>query len=374
MNNLLPVLPDVHFVETNAQQVIDDVIGGYEKAGGVRLAEGDPRRLFLLSLAYIIIAQRQKIDASGKSNLLYYARGNFLDHIGASRYVKRLPASFARTSFRFQLSAPQLTPIGIPAGTRVTHDNFLYWRTTQPATIPAMQSFVDVPGEAMTAGAAANGLEAGQIAALVDPIPFVASVENLTVTEGGADREDDEAYRWRIYQAPAAFSVAGPADAYVFYALTANQAIVDVAATSPSPSVADIRPLLAGGVIPGPDILEQVDAVLSDKTVRPLADRVDVLAPDGVDYSIEFTYYIRRTDQASETQIRQRVDAAVADYVLWQKTRLGRDINPDELISRVHAAGAKRLVITSPVFQKLERHEVAQDVSISAVYGGVEDE
>lgn len=370
----IPILPDVSFVQTDAQAIIDEIIQGYEQIAGVRLARGDPRRLFLLSLAYIIINQRQQIDAAGKSNLLYYARDNFLDHLGAFRNVERLQARPAVTTLRFHVSAPQLSKIGIPAGTRATHDNVLYWRTTVPATIPAMQQFVDVPAEAMTLGEIGNGLAIGEISGLVDPIPFVGSVSNITVTEGGIDREGDEPYRERIFRAPAAFSVAGPAEAYVFWALTANQLIADVAAISPEPSVAEIRPLLRGGVIPGQDILDQVKAVLSDQTIRPLADRVDVLAPDGVNFEVDFTYYIRRQDQASEAQIQARVQTAVDEYVAWQVSKLGRDINPDELISRVKAAGAKRLEITKPSFTRIDPTEVAQNIGINIVYGGVEDE
>lgn len=370
----MPILPDVSFVQTDAQAIIDEIIQGYEQIAGTRLARGDPRRLFLLSLAYIIISQRQQIDAAGKSNLLYYARGDFLDHLGAFRGVQRLEAKPARTTLRFTVSAAQLSPIGIPAGTRATHDDELYWRTLAPATIPALAQYVDVPAEAMTPGEIGNGLAIGEISSLVDPIPFVGSVSNTTVTEGGIDREEDEPFRSRIYQAPAAFSTAGPAEAYIFWALTANQLIADVAAISPEPSVAGIRPLLRGGVIPGQDILDQVEAVLSDQTIRPLADRVDVLAPDGVDFEVDFTYYIRRQDQASEAQIQARVQAAVDEYVAWQVSKLGRDINPDELISRVKAAGAKRLEIAEPSFTQLDPTEVAQNIDVNIVYGGVEDE
>lgn len=369
-----PILPDVHFVDTDAQTVIDSIIGGYESIAGVTLGESDPRRLFLLAIAAVIISQRQQLDAAGKSNLLYYARDEYLDHLGAFRGVLRLEARPALTTLRFTLSALQGSPIGIPAGTRATHDDELYWRTLEPATIPVGELSIDVPAEAMTPGEVGNDLEIGEIASLVDPIPFVASVENTTVTEGGVNREEDEPYRDRIYEAPAAFSTAGPAEAYIFWALTANPAISDVSATSPSPSVAEIRPLLQGGVIPGSDVLDQVYDTLSDQTIRPLADRVDVLAPDGVDYSIDFTYFIRRADQASEVEIQARVDDAVADYVAWQRGKLGRDIIPDELVCRVLHAGAKRLAITSPSFVKLDPHEVAQEVSVNVIYGGVEDE
>lgn len=373
-NNGMPVLPDIDFVETDAQEIIDQIIKGYEEIAGARLADGDPRRLFLLSLAYIIVHQRQQINLAGKSNLLYYAKGEYLDHIGLSRRVERLQAEGAVTTIRFTLSAARPSPVGIPEGTRVTSDGELFWATTQPATIMPGSLSVDVPARAMTPGSFANGLEPGEINQLVDPIPFVASVENIDETQGGHDRESDDAYRKRIYNAPAAFSTAGPEEAYKFWAFAASGAIVDVEARSPSPGVAEIRPLLRGGVIPDQVILDAVYDALSPSHIRPLCDQVIVLPPEPVEYAVEFTYYIRRADQGSADTIQQRVSDAVAEYVEWQRSKLGRDINPDELITRVRAAGAKRLVIDNPSFRQLDRHEVAQETAVIINYGGVEDE
>lgn len=370
----LPVLPDVQFVETDAQATIDDIIGGYEQLTGATLAQGDPRRLFLLSLAYIIVQQRQQIDAAGKSNLLYYARGDYLDHLGAMRQTPRLEASGAYTTQRFILSEPRPAPVGIPQGTRVTADGELFWATADPAVIPAGSLFVDVNVQAMTPGAVGNDLLEGEIADLVDPIPFVASTANLQRTQGGADRESDDDYRERIYNAPAAFSIAGPSEAYEFWSYTASSAISDVSATTPEPGVVEVFILLDGGELPDQPILDAVDAVLSPDTIRPLTDNVIVSAPEAVPYNIDFTYYIRDVDSGSAAFIEQRVGRAVEDYIKWQRSKIGRDINPDELVARVKAAGAKRLEITEPVFERLQNSQVAQEISVNFGYGGAEDE
>lgn len=370
----LPVLPDVNFVETDAQQVIGDVVTGYEQVSGRTLAQADPVRLFLLSLSYIIINQRNLINDSGKSNLLYYAKDDFLDHIALSREVERLEATAALTTLRFTLSGVQLTNIGIPQGTRATADNKLYWRTTAPATIVAGQLYADVPAEAMTTGVDANDLAIGTITRIVDPIPYVQSVTNTTLTSGGRDREEDEALRLRVFEAPQAFSIAGPELAYVFWARTASVAISDVAAYSPTPGVVEVRPLLQDGQIPGQDILDAVDNVLSPKTIRPLTDQVNVLAPETVNYDLNFSYFIRASDGTSESIIIDRVNQAVIDYRAWQRAKLGRDINPDELISLVKQAGAKRLSIVTPAYAVIERFQVAQAANINVVYGGLEDD
>lgn len=370
----LPILPDVSFVETNPQQIIENIIGGYEQSAGYALADADPRRLYLLSLAYIIIQQRQQIDASGKSNLLYYAQSNFLDHLGAFREVIRIAAQSAISTERFTLSTTRPTSVGIPQGTRVTADDQLYWQTTQPATIPVGQLYVDVPIRAMTSGVAGNNIAIGTINKLVDPIPYVQSVTNTTIGSGGRDIESDEAYKNRIYQAPAGFSIAGPEEAYIFWALTTSSAIIDASARSPSGGVVEVRPLLEGGELPTQSLLDQVLATLSDKTIRPLTDLVEVLAPERVNYTIDLSYYIRSVDAASAADIQARVSAAIDEFIAWQDTKLGRDINPDELIYRLKSAGVKRVQIITPTFTGLAKYQVAHMTGITANYGGLEDD
>lgn len=372
----LPVLPDISFVETNPQQIIDDIISGYEQTAGYTLAEGDPRRLYLLSIAYVIIQQRQKIDASGKSNLLYYAQDDYLDHLGAMRLTPRIQAQPAVTSIRFTLSALRPTNVGIPQGTRVTADNVLYFKTTAAASVIAGQLFVDVPAEALTAGAAANGIAIGQINRLVDPIPYVQTVANTAVTSDGRDKEANDPYRERIYQAPVGFSIAGPEEAYKFFALSASSSIADVAAYTPTAGsgIVAIRPLLQNGEIPTQPVLDLVAAACSAKTVRPLTDLVQVTAPEVVNYDVELTYYIRTDDSASADEIISRVDQAVTDYVLWQKSKLGRSINPDELIKRIVAAGAKRAGLVLPVFAAIQQYQVAVADTVTVTYGGLEDD
>jgi phage-related baseplate assembly protein len=59
---------------------------------------------------------------------------------------------------------------------------------------------------------------------------------------------------------------------------------------------------------------------------------------------------------------------------MWQKTKIGRDINPDELVKLVKEAGAKRVVVTSPVFTTIASGEVAKLTSQTVTYGGLEND
>ncbi len=67
-------LPAVEFLETDAETIQAEIITGYEEASGRTLAAGDPVRLYLLSLATVIIQQRTAVNMAGQQNLLSYAQ------------------------------------------------------------------------------------------------------------------------------------------------------------------------------------------------------------------------------------------------------------------------------------------------------------
>lgn len=367
-------LPDIKLVETDPESIRNNIITTYEAVSGRKLYPGDPVRLFLNTIASLIIQQRVLINDAAKQNLLRYARGSMLDHLGARVETPRLPAAPALTTVRFTLSVPRLEVVTIPAGTRVSPGGNIYFATTDVAEIAPGSLFVDVQAECMEPGIAGNGFLPGQINLLVDPIPFVASAENTTESAGGADEETDDAYRERIYTAPERFSVAGPRGAYEYWARTANAGILDVHVHSPAPVEVEIRVLMAGGELPTSDVLQQVEDVLSDDRVRPLTDYVTVLAPAVHSYDVDLTYWIDMENAASATEIQHAVDQAVADYVLWQKSKIGRDLNPSELIRRVMQAGARRVAVTSPTYTVVPDTDVAVASAVNVVYGGLESD
>lgn len=365
-------LPEVSFASRNTADIEQAVITGYETASGRSLAKGDPVRLFLLSIAALIAQQRSLIDHAGKMNLLHYSEGDFLDQIGSLVGVTRLDPQSAITTFEFTLSSVQGSVYTIPTGTEITTGNVSFL-TTETLEIPIGETVGQVTGECAIAGESGNGYLPGQIKILVQPLPFVQSVTNISESTGGADLESDANLKERIRQAPGQFSVAGPDAAYVYWARTANQNIIDVSVHSPTPGIVEIRPLMKDGELPSLEIIDVVDGILSAKLVRPLTDNVNVMAPTGVSYDIDIEYWINTDDSTQSATIQSKVTAAVDEYRLWQRSKIGRDINPDELLSRVKAAGAKRVVINSPVFTVLTVGEVAQEGAVTTTYQGLED-
>ena len=377
-SELFASLNDVEFAEKSPVVIEREIISAYEAYTGRSLAKGDPVRLFLESIALIIIQQRNLIDYAAKQNLLAYASGDFLDHIGALLGVTRLEASKAVCTLRFNLSAELKSAVIIPSGTRVTPDGNIIFATLNDVEIKAGDLEIEVGAECESSGIIGNDFLAGQINKLVDVFAYEMSVVNITDSTGGAETESDENFRERINIAPESFSSAGPFGAYEYLTRSAHQDIIDVAVLGQpyaEPGTVKIYPLLKNGELPGQEILELVLETCSARDKRPLTDEVLVLPPESVSYEVHAKFYIDRANASQASLIKSRVEAAYEDFKIWQKNRLGRDINPSELNFRLVNAGAKRVEIYAPEFKVLKPWEVAiiDEQGSELIYGGLED-
>lgn len=384
MDNLLKSvfdLPDVSFIDGDSldammQRLISNYEKKYKEVTGTTISLGaaDPMRVALYAVALDLYQTEQYVDRAGKQDLLKYSYGEFLDNLAGNRGITRKQPTAAKTTIRFTLSEIRAYAVGIPAGTRVTNGNGVYFKTTEYQEIPAGLNHADVEAICAAEGIQGNDFLPGQVNILVDPLPYVESVANTTKTEGGAALESDESLAERTYLAPSSYSVAGPDDAYVFWAKTYNTNIGSVRPTSPVPGQAVIYILMKDGTMPGQEMLEGLEEYLATSKIRPMTDLVTVMAPTAVNFTVSLTYYINQSDLVSAITIQREVEKAVADYISWQTTEIGRDINPDELTKRIKAAGAKRAEIIAPAFTVVGDEAVAQCTAKAVIYGGLEDD
>jgi phage-related baseplate assembly protein len=377
-------LPDISFVsdvapdfDTVLQRLVSDYEARYEEETGkkVVLRPGDKEYIELTVYAAEFFQMYQQIDFSAKMNLLKYSKGDYLKHLGAFKKTFVQEPKAAVTTARFTLSESRKEVVYIPAGTRITAGDGIYFETDDYAEVTAGETYVDIDCTCQTAGTVGNDYTPGQLEIIVDPVPYVATVSNITKTDGGAGEETEESFRERIYLAPSSYSTAGPSDAYEYWVKQYNSAAIeDVKIHEPTDAIVDIRILLNGGGLPSKAFCDGVLAFLKENPIIPLTDNDKLAAPDVVKYDLKATYYIARSDINNLDSIKENVEAAKDTYLNWQKTKIGRDINPDALTEFVRAAGGKRVVITSPVFQRIPETSVAIDNTIEFVYGGVEDD
>lgn len=368
-------MSDIAFADIDPASVEASVISYYEGLTQATLYDGDPVRLFLCSLAYVIATQNQAINLAGKQNLVRYAEGQHLEELGKGVGTERLGVSHARATQQFVLGAAQAFAVIIPASTRVTTaDRKMVFVLHSDLVIPAGSISGSGSVVADTAGAACNGLVPGQICLLVDPLPYVKSTANTVTSSLGADVEQDTPYRERIQLAPEAFSCAGPTGAYRALARSAHQDIADVAVWSPEPGTVDLRPVATGGELPSDEILAAVRAKMSADDAVPLNDTVTVAAPELVHYELDVEWSLSRAASAMASTVSAAVDAAVESYRIWQRTVPGRDINPTRLISLMEQAGARRVHVKSPIYTQLMPRQLARETSVTVTFTGVDDE
>ena len=380
--NAIKSLPDISFIDNKTiDQVRQEMVADYEsfisEATGqtVSLERSSVHRMELYAAAAQIFQAMQYIDRQGKQSILKYSYSDFLDNLAAFKGVTRTPATAATTTVRFTLSAERDTATGIPQGTRVSTAGSIYFATDVYAEIPAGSTTVDVPATCTVAGTDGNGLAIGELTTIVDPIPYVASVSNTTATEGGAEIESDADLAERVFLAPGAYSTAGPEDGYIYHAKAYSPAVGDVVATSDQEAgTVDIVFIMADGSTPGEEMIEGMEGYMRSKDIRPMSDLVRIAAPEEVQYTINMTYYINRSDSAKAVTIQAAVAQAVEDYKTWQRA-IGRDVNPSQLTHMVMEAGAKRVTVTAPAYTVVGKTKVSALQGAAVVtYGGLEDD
>ena len=375
-------LPEISFIEgITYEGILNEMVADFETkyteetGRKIKLRPGDKEHIHLRVLAGQYYQMYQQLDYAAKMNLLKYSKGDFLKHLGAFKKTFIQEPRAAAVKVRFTLSEVRKDVIYIPEGTRVTAGDGVYFATDDYAEVAAGESYADVTCTCETAGDIGNNYQPGTIEIIVDPVPYVKSVVNVTKSDGGSGEESEESFRERIFLAPSSYSVAGPADAYEYWVKQYNNAAIeDVKIYEPVEAVVDIRILLQGGALPSETFCSGCLQYLKDNPIIPLTDNNYVLPPDVVGYDLKATYYISRSDINNVKSIQDSIEAAKDTYLNWQRTKIGRDLNPDALIEFVRAAGGKMCVIESPVFTMIPETSVAQEKTVEFVYGGIEDD
>jgi len=265
--------------------------------------------------------------------------------------------------------------VEIPAGTRATAGDDVYFATDESCVLQAGESFVEVSATCTEEGTVGNDYVAGQINVLADLVLNISGVENCTKSSGGQDEYDDETLRENIFMFPSTYSTAGPNAAYEFFVKAYSTDIVSVNVVQNNETAeVDIYIMLADGKIPDEKYCKAVADYIAGLENTPADDKIYVKAPEVIRYKILGKYYISESNRENETIIKESVIEAAQYFVSECHENIGVDIVPDKLIEVARVAGAKRLEITSPVFTQVTETQIAICDSVELVYGGLEDD
>ena len=382
MQSQIENYPDISFIEDESlESAINKTESFYVEqwkaltGEDIALHDTDEERVLLRGIAYIFYQACQYIDNAGKMNLLKYSMDGFLDNIAARTGLSRIEAQPAAVTVKFTLTEAQGTDYTIPSGTRVSGENLedLYFAVDEDTVIPAGDTDVLCKCTCTTAGEDGNGIEPGELNELVDTLPYIDTVENTTTSDGGADEEDDDALAERIFLAPSEYSTTGTEDSYIFHAKSASTLVNDVSVSSPQPCYLTITITSKTGM-PTQELIDIVTDYLNDPIRKKLTDRITVVGPDPITFNVSLTYYISYDNQKYEETIKAQVEEAVNNYITWQTTKIGRNVNPSKLMQMVMEAGANRVTITYPEQATVEANELAVLGTKTVTCGGLEYE
>ena len=189
----------------------------------------------------------------------------------------------------------------------------------------------------------AQGADLEQIGARFNVARLVITPANPSaVPPVAAVLEDYESLRERIQMAMEGLSTAGPRNAYIFHARSADGRVADASAISPAPAevVVTVQSALGNGTAT-PDLLAVVAAYLSDEDRRPVADRLTVQSAKELPYTVEAVLYLNSSGPESEP-VRAAAETRLAALVNARR-RLGQEINRSALDAALHIEGVKRV-------------------------------
>ena len=341
-------LPEPNFIDRNPETITNEWIKLYEEKSGKTLQPAQIERLMVDVGAYRETVLRMAIQETAKQNLLSYASLDNLEHIGEPLDVRKLLASSSVTTLQFSIDSPLDFNFTIQSGVEVeTKDGLFVFQTHEPVVLIAGETSVTIKATCETSGIASNNYSIGSINNLITPLSYISKVENITISDGGADDEDADSLRERIRQAPEKFSNAGSRGAYRYHTLSAHQSITDVAITSPSAGIVAIYLLTKDGN-PTEEIIKIVQNYLSDDKIRPLTDCVKIYSSEKVDFEIKAKIYLYKDSDADS--VMKTIEDKIKEYKISLSEKLGKDVIQTQIISILNSIyGVFKVVLGTPI-------------------------
>lgn len=247
--------------------------------------------------------------------LLGYSAGDWLTLLAFCNYgVTRREATSGTCTLQLTNAATSAYTLDVGLVRALDPDKGSTYLNTTGAFLPANGAHVSIELIAEEPGAASNA-EIGQITALATPLQGV-TVTNLTASIGN-DGESDAELVARCRESMARAAIAGPADAYSYYAKTTfrpDGSSAGVTKTKIVQGNGTITVYLAnsGGAVSSPDVA-LVNANIQANVV-PTGYTATVLSAIAQDVLITASIYLRQGSSYSTVNAQQAAYNALVQY------------------------------------------------------------
>lgn len=226
--------PDFINIDPKADKEL--LIKKYEKDTDTTLYSAQDAMVLINLMVYYANLVKTQMNEAAKLNLVEYSKAPILDFLGKFKNCKRTSAHKGIDVLKITLNTTFNYDIKITKGFQVKSDDGEYiFETTEDLIIPSGEKIGYVEIESQIATLEVNKYKAGEINTVISSAySYIENVENINGVTGGSEEESDTHYIERILLAPEGFSVAGPEAAYIYFAMSAHPAIVDVAVECPT--------------------------------------------------------------------------------------------------------------------------------------------
>lgn len=272
----------------SVEEVYQALLASFAQRAGFTPGEGCDLAVRLWAAAAQIQALEVQADWVLDQSFPQTAQGDYLDRHGAMRGVVRIPAVKAVGTLRFSVELPPVSDMDIPKGTVCMTAGEARFQTTETVVLPAGETSVDAPAEALESGSAGN-VAPGIVRILTACPVAVTACTNPKAFSGGADAETDESFRARILESYRRLPNGANAAWY-------EQTAMNYPGTAAARAVGRARGIgtvdvyvAAENGLPSVELLEGLRELLQEK--REIAVDVEVKAPTvkEVDVAVEIT-------------------------------------------------------------------------------------
>lgn len=298
-----------------------------EKGISYQPSEADDLMTLVEADAYEETLLRANLNERIKQMFLVYAVGSNLDHIGATRFgVERLQGLEPKAQIEFGLSITRDIDSIIPKGTLIGDGE---------NTAEVLEDVVIKAGELKADGVAKlhKAVESfgEKLELVLTPLPFVSTLTQMSSFVGGADIEDDQRYRDRIWLSRERKTTAGSSASYEYWAKSADVRVQEANVTNGGAGVVKVV-VLGKEYETSDDLVTNVLGGLNSTEIRPLTDKVEVEKALIKEIYIDATLIARDLSLVDLEAVKRRFDPFSARFGVYLSMPKVYDLLTDENI------------------------------------------
>ena len=269
-------------------------------------SESDDLMTMIEADAYDEMLLRARINYAAEQQLLAFATGSNLDHIAATRYGEvRLEGAKPYAAFEFSLSSALETDVTLHEGLLLGDGKGAFAKLTKSVVIAAGSMSAQGMAE-LQEYARESDISTEKI---LTPLPYVVAATQLEPFANGADPEDDERFRERVWLGREKKTTAGSRLQYIYYAKSADVRVKDVQIIDDTAGVVKVY-LLSDTGTADTVMIERVTAALNEEKIRPLTDSVLVYSAFIVDVTVDAV--VKLYDLGLQAQVDEQIRGAFA--------------------------------------------------------------